>query len=115
MTPTTIVFPTSVVKASAIEIGSVVSFKPGTIVLEVDPVAVVTGPGRVVVIDITGVLGFTNFGGGIIAAAISRSGLIIGGIRLLVYGSRSGVNRSRCNIHPRTGDTKADVRVYIYL
>jgi hypothetical protein len=108
-------FPTPVVKPAAVEIGSVVSFEPGTIVLEVDPVAVVAVPGGVVVIDIAGVLGFTNIGGGVVSTVIGRRGLVIDRGRFLIYGSRSGVNRGRCNIHPRTGDTKADVRVYIYL
>jgi len=108
-----IVFPASVVKPAAIEIGSVVSFKPGTVVLEVDPVTIVAIPGRVLIVCIAGILGFTNIGGGIIST-IGRI-LVINRGRLFIYGSGSGVNGGRCNIHPRTGDTKADVRVYIYL
>jgi hypothetical protein len=46
--------PTFMVKPSAVEIGSVVSFKPGTIVLEVYPVTIVAIPGRIVIIDIAG-------------------------------------------------------------
>ena len=88
--------------------------------LEVDTVPIVAIPGRIVIINITRVLGFTNIGGGIVPAigrglVIDRCRLVINRGRLLIYGSRSGVNRGRCNIHPRTGDTKADVRVYIYL
>jgi hypothetical protein len=115
-----IVPPPCVVKPAAVEISAVISFEPGTIVLEVDPVTIVAIPGRVVIINIAGVFGFANIRGSIVATiagglVVGRIRLVIDRGRLLIYGSRSGVNRSRCNIHPRTGDTKADVRVYIYL
>ena len=101
------VFPSRVVKPATVEIGSVVSFEERAGVLEVDPVAVVAVPGRVVIVDITGVVGFTNGGRCIVA--------VIGGSGLFVYRCGGGVNRSRCDVYPGAGNAKTDVCIYVYL
>ena len=62
------------VETTAVEIGPVISFKPGTIVFEVDAVAIVAAPGRVVIISVPGEIGFTDCGSGIIAIRINRCG-----------------------------------------
>jgi hypothetical protein len=105
--PAMFVLPTFVVKTTAaVEERPVISLEPGTIVLEVDVVAIVTVPGRVVIINITGELGLTNLRGGIVASIISRCGLLIDRFGLFVYRCRRGVNRGRCNIHPGPGMRK---------
>jgi len=109
------VFPAVAVEPSAVEIFPVVSHEIGAIVFEVTPVPIVATPCRVVIIDITGELGFTNGRRGIISAFIYRGRLFINGGRFLIDRSRSGVNGGRCNIHPRTRDTKTDVGIYIHL
>ena len=105
---TAFMLPAFVLKTSVVKIGSVISFKPGTIVFEVDMVTVVAVPGRVVIINIAGEFGFTNLRGGIIPTTVLRC--LFG-----VYWCRLGVNRSRCDIHPGTGDTETDMGIYIYL
>jgi hypothetical protein len=109
-----------VVEPAAIEVGSVGSFKPGTVVSEVDTVAIVAAPGRVVIVGIPGELRFTNLGGGIVATAVDRGRLIVHRLvvhrcGLLIDGSRSGVDGCRSHIYPGAGDTKTNVCVDIYL
>jgi hypothetical protein len=96
------------VKTPAVEIGPVVSFEVGAVVIEVDAVTVVAGPGGVVIVNIAGIFGFTHVRCGVVTA------IVFGRI---VYWCRCGgsINRSWCNIHPGAGDTKADVGVYVYL
>jgi len=105
------VFPTAVVKTPAIEVSSVVSFEEGTVVREVDPVAVVTIVGRVVVVCIAGVFGFANIRSGIVTTVV----LVVYGCGLCINRCGSGVNGSRSNIHPGAWDTKADVGIYVHL
>ena len=111
--------PSSMVETTAIEVGSVVSFKEGTIVTVVNPVAIVTIPGRVVIIDISGVFGFTNSGRCIVAAAVRGSLIVllilIDRRRFLVDRCGRSVNGGRCDIHAGARDTEADVSVYVYL
>jgi hypothetical protein len=67
-----------VVKMTTIEVASVVSFKERTVVVEVETVPVVAVPGRVVIVGISGEIGFANGGSGIIAIRIYRCGRISG-------------------------------------
>jgi hypothetical protein len=120
-----IAFPPGVVEPVAVEITSVVSFKPGTIVCEVGTVTVVAAPGRVVIVGITGILRFTNLRSGIVATAIGRGRLVIPGLivtglvihrgGLLIDRRWSGVDGRRRHIYPDAGNAKTDTGVYIYL
>jgi len=108
------VFPTSVVKTPAIEVSSVVSFEEGAVVSEVDPVAVVTIVGRVVVVSVAGVFGLANIRSGIVTT-VAILGLVVYGCGLGINRCGSGVNGGRSNIHPGAGDTKADMGIYVHL
>ena len=69
-----------VVEATMIEISPVVSFEERTIVFEVETIAVVTVPGRVVIVGIAGEIGFDHCGSGIVSACVNGSGSDIAGI-----------------------------------
>jgi hypothetical protein len=68
------VYEPGVVEMTAVKVGPVVSFKERTVVFEVETIPVVTIPGRVVIVGITGEIGFTNSRSGIIAIGINRYG-----------------------------------------
>jgi hypothetical protein len=106
-------FPPCVVKAPTIEIGPVVSFEIRPVVGVVYPIAIVTAPGRIVIIDITGEFGFAGCGRGIVPAIIC--GIVVNrcGRRVDRCGRR--VNGGRSNIHPDAGEADTDMGVYIYL
>jgi hypothetical protein len=70
----TVVYEPGVVEMTAVKVGPVVSFKERTVVFEVETIPVVTIPGRVVIVGITGEIGFTNSRSGIIAIGINRYG-----------------------------------------
>lgn len=95
-----------VVKMTTIEVPSVVSFKEGTVVFEVETVPVVTVPGRVVIIGISGEIGFTNCGSGIVAIRIDRCGRISGTVN-------NGCRNS--NYDPGSRYPEAEVCIYEYL
>jgi len=65
---TAVVVKTRVVKTSAVEISPVVSFEDRTIVFEVYAIPEVTVPGGIIIVDISGIVGFTDFRVGIITA-----------------------------------------------
>ena len=67
---------TGSVKMTTIKVGPVVSFKQRTVVFEVETIPVVTVPGRVVIIGVSGELGFTDRRSGIITVCINRCGRI---------------------------------------
>ena len=69
-----------VVEAAAREISPVVSFEERTIVFEVETIPVVTVPGRIVVVRVSGEIGFTDGGGRIVSARVYRSGSNVAGI-----------------------------------
>ena len=95
---TTFPFEPCVVEATAIEIGSVVSCEEGPVVLVVNKVTEVAIPGRVVIIGKPGEIGFTDdFRSAHICILINDGGWC------------------RRNIHPRSGYTKTDTCVYVYL
>jgi hypothetical protein len=62
------------VEAAAIEIRSMVSFEERTIVFEVETIPVVAVPGRIVVVCVSGEIGFTDSRGRIVSACVYRSG-----------------------------------------
>jgi hypothetical protein len=123
MTPATpFPAPSSMIEATAGEVSPVVSLEEGAIVTEVYPVTIVTIPGRVVIIGITGVIRFTN-GGRCVVATVCGS-LVIRRIlidrllicRFLINGLL--INRlliDRCGVYPDAGDAKTNVSVYVYL
>jgi hypothetical protein len=115
---TAVMVKTRVVKTSAVEISPMVSFEKRTVVLEVYAVPVVTVPRWVVVVDVSGVIGFTNLRIGIIAAVIFRRGLFVDGCGLFIHGLL--IDYRRCygrgaDVYPSTGYAKTDVCIYIYL
>src|ERR1700738_5359254 len=57
-----IMFETFVVKASSIEIGSVLSFEKGVIMFVVIVVTIMSVPGRIGIISIPGVIRFVDYG-----------------------------------------------------
>ena len=93
------------VKPSVEEISPMVSFEDGAVVFEVYAIPVVTVPYRIIVIDVSGEIGFTDGRIGIIAAVIDGSRLIDNG-----RGYRRG-----CNKDPGMGYAEAKVSAYIYL
>jgi hypothetical protein len=103
-----VVAPTVMVEATAIEIPPVFSFKVGTIVLEVDAIAIVATPGGVLIVDVAGVLGFTNGRRRIVST-------VIFGCWLLIYRGRLFIHRCRCDIYPGAGNPEADMGIYVYL
>jgi hypothetical protein len=108
MTVTAIMVETCMVESSAIEIGSVVSFKKGTVVLEVYAIPVVTGPCGIIIVGISRKIGFTDRGIGIIAVVVNGSGLGIYRRGPIDY-------RCGCDIDPGAGYAKADMGAYKYL
>jgi hypothetical protein len=71
---TTVVNKPDVVEMTTIEVAPVVSFKQRTVVFEVETISVVTVPGRIVIIGISGEIGFTNRRSGIITVCVNRCG-----------------------------------------
>ena len=73
---TTVVYEPGVVEMTAMEIGPVVSFKERTVVFEVETVPVVTVPCRILIVGISGEIGFTDRRSGIITVCINWCGRI---------------------------------------
>ena len=70
-----------VVKTTAVEVCSVLPFEEGAVVCEIEPVPVVAVPGRIIIIGISGEIGFTDSRCGIVATLIHRrSGSVCIGI-----------------------------------
>jgi hypothetical protein len=101
------------VETTAIEIAPVFSFKVGTIVLEVDAIPIVAVPGRILIVDIAGELGFANGRRRIVSTVVYRCGLLTYRSRLLI--DRCGIHRSRRDIYPGAGNPEADMGIYVYL
>ena len=97
--------PTGVVETAMVEIGGVVSVEDRAIVFEIDPVAIVTTPGRIIIVGISGEFRFTDCRGGIVTPGINRSGS-----RSIDNGCGSCVCRTHINV--RNGDAYADVCSY---
>ena len=74
----TVVCEPGVVKMTAMEVSPVVSFKERTVVFEIEAVPVVTVPGRIVIVGISGEIGFTDRRSSIITVRIDRRGRISG-------------------------------------
>jgi hypothetical protein len=92
--------PAGVVETTMVEVGGMVSVKEGAIVFEIDPVAIVTTPGRIIIVGISGEFCLTHRRGGIVTPGIRRSGCIDNGC-----GSRVG----RTYIDVRNGYAYSDV------
>jgi hypothetical protein len=71
---TAVVFKPGVVKATVVEISPVVSFEKRAIMFKVETIPVVPVPGRVIVISVSGEVGFTGSRSGIVASFIYRGG-----------------------------------------
>jgi hypothetical protein len=56
----TVMFEPGVVKSTMVEVSPVVSFEERTVVCEVETIMVVTVPGRIVIISVSGEIRFTN-------------------------------------------------------
>ena len=74
----TVVCEPGVVEMVATEVGPVISFKERMVVLEVETVPVMTIPGRIVIVGISGEISFTDRGSCIITVCINRCGRISG-------------------------------------
>ena len=96
----TVVLEPGAVKAAMFRICPMVSFEKGAIVFEVEPVPVVAVPGGIVIIGISGEIGFTDGRCGIISAGVYGSGGIISGCG---------------DVDPGSGNTETDMRTYEYL
>jgi hypothetical protein len=81
------------IEPAMIEVSGMISIEERTIVLEIDPVAIVTAPGRIVIISISGEIGFDDGGSGIVAR---------GGYR-------------RTNVNPGGRNTETNMRADEYL
>lgn len=68
--------PTAMVESPMVEVGGMVSVEEGAIVFKIDPVAIVTPPGRIIIIGISGEFCFTLRRGGIVTPGISRGGCV---------------------------------------
>jgi len=102
--------PAPVIEAAAIEIGPVVSFEIWPVVGEVNAVAVVTVPGWIVIIGISGEIGLACGGRCIVAAVIFRRG----GRRIGITVNNGGGNGGGYN-DSRSGNPEADAGAYVYL
>jgi hypothetical protein len=89
------------VKAAAVKICPVVPFENRAIVFEVELVAVVAVPGGVVIIGVSGEIGFAGGRSGIISAGVYGCGWIISGC--------GG------DVDPGSGNTETYMRTYEYL
>jgi len=112
---TAVMIELEVVKTPADEIVPVFSLEERTVVREVYTIPVVTVPCRIVIVYITGEIGFASRRIGIISAVVFRRRLRIFRIRLGIY--RSGLinHGRRCCINSDAGDTYPDTGAYIYL
>lgn len=99
-----VMFPMGMVEATVVEVSGVVSVEEGAIVFKIDPVAIVTTPGRIVIVSISGVICFTYFRSGVVATVIC-------GGRCGVYGCGNG------SAHINTGsrDPETNMRTDEYL
>ena len=89
-----VVYEPGTVEAAVVKICPMVSFESGAIVFEVEPIPVVAVPGGVVIIGVSGEIGFTD----------GRFGIISAG----VYGCGGDVD-------PGSGNTETYMRTYEYL
>jgi len=112
---TAVMIELEVVKTPADEIVPVFSLEERTVVREVYTIPVVAIPCRIVIVYITGEIGFASRRIGIISAVVFRRRLRISRIRLGVY--RSGLinHGRRCCINADAGDAYPDTGAYIYL
>lgn len=117
MTPTSVVIPAApgtfvviplVIETVSIKISPVVSFEIRPVVAEIYAVAVVSIPGRIVIIGISRILGFTRGRRRIIATVIFLGGSGCIGVAVF-YGSRSSDN------HPGTRDMETEAGANINL
>ena len=69
-----VVCESGVIKPTVVEIGPMISLEEGAIVFEVEPVPVVSVPGGIIIISISGEIGFDDCGSGIVAICIYGSG-----------------------------------------
>ena len=104
-------YPVGVIEPAMIEICGVISVESAPIMFEIDPVMIVTIPGRIIVVSIAGELGFDNGRSGIVTPRINGSGCNIG---------RSGRIYHRCRysgsyINPGSRNPETNMRAYEYL
>lgn len=110
--PTAVMFPAGVIESAVIEVSGVVSVEEGAIVFEIDPVAIVTTPGRIVVVSISGEVCFTDRRIGVVAA-VCGSRFSVGRIGFSVDGGRCGVYRcgnGSAHINAGSGYPETDMR-----
>jgi hypothetical protein len=103
--------PPGVIEPTMIEICGVISVESATIVFEIDPVMIVTIPGRIIVVSIARELCFDHSRSGIVPPCINRSGSNI---------SRSGRIYSGCRdsgsyINSGSRNPETNMRAYEYL
>jgi hypothetical protein len=96
-----------VVEMTTIKVAPMVSFKQRTVVFEVETISVVTVPCRVVIIGVSGEIGFTDCRSGIITVCINRCGC----------GRISGTVNDGCGSYHDTGsrNPESDVCANEYL
>jgi hypothetical protein len=104
-----------VVKTPTVEIGPVVSFEERTIVVEIEPVPVVTVPGGVVIISIAGEFGFTDSGICIVSACIYRSGSDIAAINYGCGSDKGPANNGESDAYMPESDACANASADINL
>ncbi len=68
------VYEPGVVEMPAMEVSPVVSFKERTVVFEIEPIPVVPVPGRIVIVGVSGEIGFTDSRRGIVTIRVNRCG-----------------------------------------
>jgi hypothetical protein len=97
-------FKTGMIEPTMVEICGMVSIEERAIVFEIDPVAIVTAPGRIVIIGISGEICFDDGRTGIIAACVYRGACV-----------DHGCGYSGSYIDPGCGNTETNMRAYEYL
>ena len=97
-------FKTGMIEPTMVEICGMVSIEERAIVFEIDPVAIVTGRGRVVIIGIAGEICFAYGGSGIVASGINRC-----------WGVDYGGGDGGAYINPGSGYAETDMRTDDYL
>ena len=94
------------IEPTMIEISGMVSVEEGAIVFEINPVAIVTTPGRIIIVSIAGEVCFTYGRSGVVTPIINRNGC--GGVD-------SGAGNDGTYINPRDRYADTNMRTDEYL
>jgi len=100
-----VVYEPGVVKMTAIEVSPVVPFKERTVVFEVKTIPVVAVPGRIIIVGVSGEVGFYDSRSGKIAICINRRRC----------GRIGGTVNNGSDNDPGCGNPEADVCANEYL